>query len=98
MTEETPQPPGGEPPPGPPQPPESGAPQQPGWRPPTQSPWQPRQFTVTKIAIGVAAGIALFLVGSGVLLAVLLTSAPATPKQQAPQPYRKRLPWPGHDP
>jgi hypothetical protein len=52
-------------------------PQEPGWGPPTpppgKPPRQPRQFTVTKIAIGVAAGIALFLVG-GVLLAVLLSS------------------------
>jgi hypothetical protein len=41
--------------------------------PPTTPPPKPkRQFLVTKIAVGVAAGIALFLIGSGVLIAVLL--------------------------
>jgi Domain of unknown function (DUF4352) len=73
-------------------------PQQPGWGPPPEPPAkpsrQPRQFTTTKIAIGVAAGIALFLIGAIVLLAVLLgsgssgdkkaTAAPATTAFTAP--------------
>jgi hypothetical protein len=61
-------------------------PQQPGWGPPPepQPPKPKRQFLVTKIAIGVAAGIALFLVGAGVLLAVLLTSGSNHVKATSP--------------
>ncbi len=82
-----PPPPSNQQPPGSEAPPQGGAPQQPGWGPPTQPstrpPRQPRQFTVTKIAIGVAAGIALFLVGCIVLLAVLLSSSSSGDKKAA---------------
>jgi hypothetical protein len=69
----------------PPQPPE--APQQPapGWGPPAepQPPKPKRQFLVTKIAIGVAAGITLFLVGSVVVLGMLLASGSDSGKHAA---------------
>lgn len=56
-----------------------------GTPPATPTPPKPkRQFTVTKIAIGVAAGIALFLVGSAVLVAVLLSGGSTGDKQAAP--------------
>jgi hypothetical protein len=57
-------------------PPQPSGQQQPGWGPPPepQPPKPKRQFLVTKIAVGVAAGIALFLVGVIVLLGVLLSS------------------------
>jgi hypothetical protein len=62
--------------------------QTPGWGPPTtpQPPKPKRQFTVTKIAIGVAAGIALFLIGSIVLVAVLLSSDPGGKQATAVAP------------
>lgn len=57
-------------------------PQTPGWGPPTQPPAkpprQPRQFTITKVAIGVAAGIALFIVGGIVLIAVVVGGGATT--------------------
>jgi Domain of unknown function (DUF4352) len=67
MSEQTPEQPG--PPPDPPR--------QPGWGPPSepQPPKPKRQFLVTKIAVGVAAGIALFWVGGIVLLGILLSSS-----------------------
>ncbi len=60
--------------------------QTPGWGPPsTSQPPQPpkrkRQFTVTKIAIGVAAGIALFIVGIIVLVAVAVSGSSTGGKQ-----------------
>jgi len=55
--------------------------QQPAWGQPSPQPPKPkRQFTVTKIAIGVAAGIALFIIGSIVLIAVLLSSGSTSGK------------------
>lgn len=87
MNEQPPQSSGWGPPPVSPQASQGSAPQQPGWGPPTQPPGQlprqPRQFTITKIAIGVAAGIALFLVGTIVLLAVLLGSGSSSSKHAA---------------
>jgi hypothetical protein len=62
--------------------------QAPGWGPPTTPPpptppKRKRQFLVTKIAVGVAAGIALFIVGGIVLLAVTLSGGSSTSGKQA---------------
>lgn len=50
---------------------------------PPKPPRQRRQFLVTKIAIGVAAGIALFVVGVIVLVAVLMAGGSTGDKQAA---------------
>ena len=55
-------------------------PQIPGWDPPTP-PSPKRQHLVAKIAVGVAAGIALFIVGIIVLVAVAVSSS--SPNTQA---------------
>lgn len=58
--------------------------QTPEWGPPPTTPQPPkpkRQHLVGKIAIGVAAGIALFIVGSIVLVAVLVSGGSTSDKQ-----------------
>lgn len=74
-------------PPPPPQPPSWGQQQPPHPDlPQPPAPKQKRQFLVTKIAIGVAAGIALFLIGMIVLVAVLLSSGKTSDKQATGTP------------
>jgi hypothetical protein len=77
-------------------PPEWPPPPPPHHNPP-RPPRQKRQFLVTKIAIGVAAGIVLFIIGVIVLIGVLIdgstggkqaaTATPAATEQAAPAAY-----------